>query len=279
MDAARNLPAGALIRSVRLQQGHACLLAEDRFGYLHADQVVVVHSFSISLITHRKATTLTLYCRNDIVAVTVSPDGHGGCGRTHSRPAPGGKPENIWALTCDGGCEDHLRKSTHWSPTIAKIPETFDEESVRKDFEQRGALDERKLMAMALARLTGLEIPETIAGAMAGRLPHIPVTGQMVCPSGHSNPPGKGFCGDCGQPMHGTAAKTALPAPVNGTEAVAAPQPGQRPRRLRDARSDELKALALARGLSEDGTRADLIARLAGAGVTSADLARLPVAA
>ena len=219
---------------------------------------------------------MTLYCRSDISAVSVSPDGHGGCGNTHSRPAPGGRPEAVWALTCDGGCEDHLRHDPHWAVTLAKLPETFDEEAARKDFEQRGALDERKLMAMALAKLTGLEIPDTIAHAITGRAPHIP--GQMVCPQGHGNPPGNAFCGDCGAAMHGTPALAALPAVQKAAEPPK-PAPGQKPRRLRDARLDELQALARGAGVDPEGTRADLIARLSAAGVTSAALADLLVPA
>ena len=52
----------------------------------------------------------------------------------------------------------------------------------------------------------------------------------------------------------------------------------RKPRRLRDARLDELQALARARDVDESGTRPELISRLSAAGVTSNDLARLPVA-
>ena len=96
---------------------------------------------------------MTLYCRSDIAAVSVSPEGHGGCGITHSRPAPGGKPEKLWALTCDGGCENHLRHDSHWSVTDIEIPETYDETKRRERNEKTGKLDRENQLAGAMIEL------------------------------------------------------------------------------------------------------------------------------
>lgn len=223
---------------------------------------------------------MTLYAQNNLCAVSVSPEAHGGCGTTHRRPVEAGAPVKLWALTCEAGCENHLRHDPQWSTTIAELPEAYDEKIRREDFEKRGALDERKLMAMALAKMTGIDIPDTIVGAITGMMPHI--EGVLECPNGHGNAAGKKFCGDCGSPMSGPVPKAALDGPQQPAQpppAPPSPEAGTKLRRLRDARLEELQALAEVNGVDTSGKRPALIARLAAAGVTSADLARLPVAA
>jgi SAP domain len=222
---------------------------------------------------------MTVYGRNDVAAVTIS-EAHGGCGRAHSRPVEHGVPAKLFVLTCDGGCENHLRHDPQWSSTISELPECHDEELRRTDFEKRGALDERKLMAMALAKLTGIEIPDTIAGMITGAAPHI--AGMMECPSGHGQPAGSKFCNECGAPMSSPATKAALPGPQHPAEPpVAEPglHQGGRPVRIQDLRHDELQAACRARGLPAEGVRKELMKRLRSAGVTNADLQALLVAA
>lgn len=223
---------------------------------------------------------MTVYSRSDLASVTVSAEGHGGCGQVHIRPAPGGKPVSMWQLDCPP-CEDYLRSDPLWSTTIAEIPETHDQKIQREDFEKRGALDERKLMAMALAKLTGIPLPETIAGAITGQPVHIP--GMLECPSGHAQPAGQKFCGECGAPMQGTVAQAAIGGSASPAAAPSAPAqasgPAGRPARLRDQNKATLKALCAARGLDASGSNADLVTRLSNAGVTSNDLAAFLAAA
>lgn len=222
---------------------------------------------------------MTVYGRNDVAAVTIS-EAHGGCGRTHSRPVEHGAPAKLFVLSCDDGCENHLRHDPQWSSTISELPECHDEQLSREDFEKRGALDERKLMAMALAKLTGIEIPDTIAGMITGAAPHI--AGLLECPAGHGQPPGSKFCNECGAPMSAPVTKAALDAPQRPAEPpAAAPSPSHRPMpaRLQDLRHDELQAACRARGLDADGVRKVLMKRLRTAGVTNADLQALLVAA
>jgi hypothetical protein len=223
---------------------------------------------------------MTVYAQNDICAKVV-PDSFGGCNQLHRRPVVNGAPAKIWALDCPR-CEDHLRSDPQWSTTMSELPETFDEKLRREDFEKRGALDERKLMAMALARLTGIEIPDTIAGAVGSVMPHIP--GVLECPAGHGQPSGSKFCSECGAPMSRPVTKAALGAPQRTAE----PEPpatapsrhqGSRPFRLQDLRHDELQAACRARGLPDAGVRKELMKRLRNAEVTNADLQRLLVAA
>lgn len=224
--------------------------------------------------------SMSLWARSDLAAITVS-EAHGGCGHTHSRPAPGGVPVQPWKLDCAGGCEDHLRHDPHWASTSAEIAETYDEGKAREDFEKRGAKDKDAVLALAIARIAGIEtseLPESLTRMISGKPLHIPVQALLECPSGHGQPAGAKFCAECGQPMSSAVAKASLPA-AEKTAAPAADTPADRkPRRLRDARLDELQALARAWSADESGTRGDLISRLSAAGVTSNDLARLPVA-
>lgn len=214
---------------------------------------------------------MALFARSDLAYLNV-PAEIGGCGLPHSRPVEQGAPAKVWDLGCPP-CEDVKRRQNdpHWSATPEDVPLTFDQERAREKAEKSGKLDRENQLAAAIIELGKLgSLPEALGRILAPALgaAQVPSTlaGQMVCPSGHGNPPGQKFCGDCGQPMSQPAARAAITAP---------PAPSGRPRRLRDARLDELQALARNRLLDADGTRADLITRLAAAGVTSNDLAAL----
>jgi hypothetical protein len=220
-----------------------------------------------------------IYARSDIAAVTIS-EAHGGCGVTHSRPVEHGAPAKLWALNCPP-CEDHLRHDPHWSPTSAEIPETYDEAKAREDFDKRGAKDKDAVLTLALARLAGIsssELPESLTRMISGQPMHVPVQGQLECPSGHLQPAGAKFCAECGAQMSSPVAKASLPAaepPVAPPADATAPE---RPKRIRDASLATLQALARSRGIEDSGTRSDLINRLGVANVTNNDLAALLVA-
>lgn len=229
---------------------------------------------------------MTMYARSDLSSVALSA-AHGGCGTTHIRPAPGGKPENPWALTCGNGCEDHLRHDPLWSSTLSEIPETHDERIGREDFDKRGARDKDNVLALALAKLAGVELPESLLRPITGNLPR--AVALMECPSGHPGKPGSKFCATCGEAMQQPVnALTAAPVLCpDGHENTAAakfcaecgtsmntqaqgahltpggePEPAARKIRLRDMRLEDLQALALERGVDADGTRVELINRL-----------------
>lgn len=197
-----------------------------------------------------------------------------------------GAPQHPWVLDCPP-CEDFLRKhnSDQWATTTSEIPETYDEKLAREDFEKRGARDKDALMTLIMAKSVGIDpslLPASLTRMISDTPLQVPLSGVMVCPAGHENAAGQKFCGECGSPMSSPAAKAALEAPERSQEPAAAepsPEDRQRSTRLRDARLDELQALARLHGLAEDGKRPDLISRLAAAGVTNADLQRLPVAA
>lgn len=221
---------------------------------------------------------MSLWARSDLAAVTISA-AHGGCAKTHSRPAPGGVPDPVWQLDCVGGCEDHLRHDPHWSSTAVEIPETYDETKAREKNEKSGKLDRENQLAAAMIELAKLgSLPEAIGQALASIAGGIPaLAGLLECPDGHAQPAGQKFCGECAAPMRATAAQIALPAPVRAAEPTADSGTVKLPK-LREARLEELQALARMRNLDDEGTRKVLIARLAAAGVTSNDYAALVAA-
>jgi len=198
---------------------------------------------------------MTVYARSDLVHVFVS-DAHGGCGASHSRPVENGAPVKLWSLAgCS--CEDHLRHDSHWSTTIPEIPETYDENKAREDFEKRGALDERRLMALALARMTGLDLPETMLAAIGGGKSMVPgPKADLLCPSGHANFPGQDFCGKCGTPLHGPDPAHALEAPQNGGGN------GTSGDGLMGLHHMQLAKMCREAGLDDTGGKADMVARL-----------------
>jgi hypothetical protein len=211
---------------------------------------------------------MTVWARNDLASVNIS-EAHGGCGHTHTRPAPGGVPAAVWQFDECPPCEDYLRHDAHWSATPSEIPETYDETKVREDFEKRGAKDKDAILTLAIARLAGFdssELPETLTRMISGVRQHVPA--EMECPKGHGQPAGRKFCAECGSPMHGTAAKAAI-APVQLP--VDMPSSG----RLKDANKKSLQALCRAHGLDDSGTNADLVTRVSNAGLTINDLAKL----
>jgi hypothetical protein len=241
---------------------------------------------------------MTVYSRSDQVSVNVGP-AHGGCGTPHFRPVVDGEPVRIWALTCDQ-CEDFLRSDPHppgsppcspsgicahrhWSSTAIEIPETYDEKVARERNEKTGKMDMDRQMAEALISLGPLgQLPQALAQLLqpllAATAQPAALAGQLECPSGHAQAPGAKFCNECGAAMHGVPAQSAIAAPQKPAKPAKgqghAKSQGPLPR-IRDARHDEQQALCRAHGLDDTGTRSDLIARLARAGVTNRDLAAL----
>lgn len=163
---------------------------------------------------------MTVWARNDVCAVSISLE-HGGCGETHTRPVIKGAPVKIWALTCHGGCEDHLRGNSLWSGTPEGVPETPDETNIRLDVERRGQFEQQATMATALSDLSKLgDLPAMIAllaQSMAGNAPQ-QLTAQtlLLCRNGHRNTATVKFCGECGADLNDAANKAPV-AEVTGT--------------------------------------------------------------
>ena len=216
--------------------------------------------------------SIPLYARHDLVSVTVSVT-DGGCGLGHARPVVDGAPAKIWALDCPR-CHTHLATNGQWSTTLAEIPETPDEKLVREDWEHRGAADQQYVTAMALSKLAGVDIPESLTRVVSAA--SAPVTATVApsvrCFDGHVNPAGQRFCGECGTPM-AAPPPVAPSAPADPPAEFAVdslvvedvPLPGD----LAGLGYNELRKLAARRGVKQAGTKAELLERLAAAEVAA----------
>ena len=100
-----------------------------------------------------------------------------------------------------------------WATTAADIPETPDETKGREDFAKRGATDRDNVLAVALAKLAGVELPQTIRQAIHGASPeiHATIAGKLICAEGHDAEPGSRFCQECGSPVRQPAASVKCP--------------------------------------------------------------------
>jgi Double zinc ribbon len=221
---------------------------------------------------------MSLFARSDLASVSVSA-AHDGCGEVHVRPAPGGKPDLVWKLECSA-CENYLRSDPLWSVTLSEVPESPDETKTREDFEKRGTFDRDAVMAMAMAKLAGVDLPETLRRPLTGLPVHVPVvSGQVECGDGHPNEPGMKFCGECGTALR-VPVKRACPdghevaagmrfcgecgqSVADSRALEAAPEPAPvTVKRLKDMRAADLQAMARGKGLDDSGTRAEVLARL-----------------
>lgn len=216
---------------------------------------------------------MTVYARSDIAAVNISTT-HGGCGETHSRPAPGGIPAKIWSLTCHGGCEDALRSDAHWAGTPHTIPETPDEVAIRTDVEKRGQVEQQTSMAQALNDLAKLgALPSVLAQLMghlnpgADKVEAATLEQELqVCRNGHMNQHHVKFCGECGadmqdavnkQPIAALSAPETVSAVGDGeTDPAAETQAETADEDLDDLSYTQLKEIAKAEGLAIVPSRA-----------------------
>jgi ribosomal protein S27AE len=196
----------------------------------------------------------------------------------------------VWKLDCTQ-CETHLKTDALWSATVSEIPETPDEKLTREDWEKRGIKDRDNVLALALGKLAGVDLPETL------RMPELAqhaqaIAGKLVCEAGHDCEPGSKFCPECGAAVRRTIPVATCPqghqvagsakfcpecgsaivtASVAAIEPPAAPEPqpetpqpqnGARKKPLKDWRLTDLQAKARELGLDDTGTRTDLLGRL-----------------
>jgi len=223
---------------------------------------------------------MTLYARSDLAYVNV-PTSSGGCGEPHRRPVEDGAPAKLWGLNCPGQCEEFLRKTDttghQWSATMSEIPETHDEKAAREDFDKRGARDKDQVLALALAKLAGVELPESMLRPITGNLPK--AIALMECPAGHPGKPGAKFCAECGQPMqqpvnalpaapalcpegHANAASARFCATCGTSMETAQDEDGAGDADLSRLHWKTLERLCKERGLDATGSKPELVARL-----------------
>ena len=192
---------------------------------------------------------MTLYARSDLACENLAA-AHGGAVRSIAdRTRAERTGEALGADLCP--CARTIcAVGSLWSTTVAEIPETHDEQSEREDYEKRGANDIQTMMALALTRMTGGEVPDTVARMIDGSKLHLPAQVKVLCPPhGHANPPGVKFCGECAAPMRDAAPAGSLPP--------APPAPD-----LADLHPQKLRKMCREKGLDDSGTRPEMIARL-----------------
>lgn len=199
---------------------------------------------------------LTAFAPSNVDKTLVNPPS--GCGQLHERPVIDGRPVTPWALECQA-CNKFLTGPLGgWGGTISEIPETYDEGREREDREKRGSKDLERATGDALSELAKLgDLPAALRDLtriMTGQLKAVP--GDVVrCTRGHENAPAAKFCGECGSPMGELISATVPDGPQESAG-------GGKPKPLKDWKADDLRALARGKGLSDEGTRADLLARI-----------------
>jgi hypothetical protein len=159
-----------------------------------------------------------LYPPSDICSVTI-PVESDGCGQPHVRPAGvDGQPVHPWAFSCSAGaCEAHLAATDpRFVRTVAEIPLTYDEAKAAEQSAAHGSADRDDIMARALARIAGLELPASMTRSLPAGAP---VAALVACPNPDcqkAQDSGMAFCGHCGSPMRRPvpAAEIAAPAPT-----------------------------------------------------------------
>lgn len=227
---------------------------------------------------------MTLYARSDLMSVSI-PVTSGGCGDTHSRPVNNGAPARTWGLDCPD-CEAHLRgdkkkkiihtipgdkekgiparlthvadADPHWSNAPEGVPLTPDEQHLHKLRAEQGKQQLDMLTAYAaLSKVPGLDLKDFheatwLLNQTLDPLKRPRIEGEIVCAEGHGNPASTKFCGECGISMTVQGALTAGEIK----------ELYQEPDTLVKLHVATLRKMCREKGLSDRGTKAELIKRL-----------------
>jgi hypothetical protein len=162
-----------------------------------------------------------------------------GCGASHSREVTRGVAAREFRLDCPP-CEAHLRgdrkpkklvyetdkrtgqtirqarvadSDPMWSST-PDVPQTPDEERINAVRQERGSQQIQMIQALAALRATGIQVPDEAMWLLERELPSGVLKGTMLCASGHDNPAGVKFCGECGMSMAARGAIASSDEPV-----------------------------------------------------------------
>lgn len=230
-----------------------------------------------------------LFARNDVDFIHVPVESGGCLEGGHRRPVIQGARAKTWRISCPS-CEPFMKERLGdlFVTNEADIPETPDEALNRESFEKRGAKDRDNVLALALASIANVQLPESLRRSISGFGTEIPaIAGMLVCANGHDAEPGSRFCPECGSPVRQPAATATCPqghenaatakfcsdcgspmtslsvAAISGPAASAQQdQSAVRKKPLKDWRADDLKALARQRGVDDSGTRVQVLERL-----------------
>lgn len=217
---------------------------------------------------------MSLYARSDVMSVAIPPSS-GGCGASHTRPVTRGVPSKIWELNCipcaaylsgarkakvlkvtpgdlaNGIAPKHERVADmdpHWSSSPEHVPPTPDEQRADTHFRKTAQMQIDMMNALGTAIGNGLTIPPEMMHFLRKGLPAETIQGiqgSVVCPNGHDSNPGVKFCSECGVSMNAQQAIEGAPEMDLGKLHVAS-----------------LKKMAREAGLSDKGSKAELITRL-----------------
>jgi hypothetical protein len=154
-----------------------------------------------------------MYARSDVRTVNIGP-GHHSCGQVHERPVnEAGEPVQLWALSCPGGCEEFLRTDPCWSATLHEVPESPDEQKAREGANRHGKQAQEQIVALALAKLAGIDTASLPGSMTRSALGAAPVAGMVSCPACAAvQSSGANYCGSCGSAMRSAVPAAAIPA-------------------------------------------------------------------
>lgn len=238
---------------------------------------------------------MSLYARSDLMSVSIPPTS-GGCGRTHTRPVTKGVTAKVWKLDC-ASCESYLRgdgkpkvikvipgdkennipsRMEHvidahpqWSNTPEGVPPTPDEQHVNKIRTERGSHELQMLQALIAAKGAGMAIPDNAMWLLEQNFDPRLIHGKVICSNGgHENTVGAKFCSTCGHEMvsQGTAGPLVQVGDPDGREVDISVDENGAIRAdalpLRTLHVATLKKMAREKGLSDKGTKVQLIERL-----------------
>lgn len=217
------------------------------------------------------------------MSVSIPPTS-GGCGKTHARPVTKGIAAKVWKLDC-ASCESYLRgdgkpkvikvipgdkennipsRMEHvidahpqWSNTPEGVPPTPDEQHVNKIRTERGSHELQMLQALIAAKNAGMAIPDNAMWLLEQNFDPRLIHGKVICANGHDNTAGAKFCSTCGTNM---ASRGVIEAPEIQSEQGGETEIGEIP--LGSLHVATLKKMAREKGLSDKGSKADLIERL-----------------
>jgi len=230
---------------------------------------------------------LSLYARSDLMSVSIPPTS-GGCGKTHARPVTKGIAAKVWKLDC-AKCESYLRgdgkpkvikvipgdkenniasRMEHvidahpqWANTPEGVPPTPDEQHVNKIRTERGSHELQMLQALIAAKGAGMAIPDNAMWLLEQNFDPRLIHGKVVCNNGHDNTAGAKFCQQCGIGMasRGVIEEAPMQDEIQEDENEGA-EVGDIP--LQSLHVATLKKMARQQGLSDKGSKADLLERL-----------------
>lgn len=197
------------------------------------------------------------------------------CAKCESYLRGDGKPKVIKVIPGDkennipSRMEHVIDAHPQWSNTPEGVPPTPDEQHVNKIRTERGAHELQMLQALIAAKNAGMSIPDNAMWLLEQNFDPRLIHGKVVCNNGHDNTAGAKFCSTCATPLASRGVteepKVQIGDP-DGQEVDISVGENGRIRAdalpLRTLHVATLKKMARDKGLSDKGSKADLIERI-----------------